>query len=134
VSQSSYGNWTLDCNEGFTPAELAEAVAEASSHIELRYVGGLGRAQAGFGDAAREASWVHLTLWDPAVTGMILTFERDAELPELPFSAKVETDVAKDRFGDDAARRAAIGALAKRCVDFACEKLAMKISAFDPKT
>jgi hypothetical protein len=134
VSQTSYGNWTLDCGEGFTPAELAEAVSEASPHIELRYVGGLGRAQAGFGDAARDASWVHLTLWDPAETGMILTFERDAELPEPPFAAKVETDVAKDRVSDDAARREAIGALAKRCVDLACEKLAMKISGFDPKS
>lgn len=131
----SYGNWTLECAEGFTAAELAEALAEVSDAIELRYVGALGRAQAGFVDAAKEdATWVHLTLWDPARTGMVLTFERDAAGAAAPFAVKVETDVAKDRFADDAARRATIGDLAKRCVDAACAKLDMKIVGFDAKT
>lgn len=130
----SYGNWTLECADGFTAAELAEVLASVSEDIELRYIGALGRAQAGFVDAAKEdAGWVHLTLWDPTATGMVLTFERDRADAEPPFIVKVETDIAKERFGSDAARRATVGELARRCVDAACAKLGMKIVGFDAK-
>lgn len=127
-----FGNWTLECTQGFTPAELAEAVADISADVELRFVGGLSRRQPGFVDAAKDAGWIHITLWDPTTTGMILSFERDEASAEGPFSAQVETDVAEG-FANDTARRALVGELATRIVHRACEKLDMKVSAFDPK-
>jgi hypothetical protein len=125
-----YGNFALECSEGFTPADLAEAVADVSDVVELRFVGGLGRAQPGFLDAAKSASWVHFTLWDPQATGLVLTFERDTPTPAAPFTAEVEMEIAAG-FSDDPMRRALVSDLATRIVERACERLAMKIAAFD---
>lgn len=127
------GNWSLECARGFTPAELAEAIADVSELVELRFVGGLGRAQPGFVDAAKDASWVHFTLWEPAASGLVLTFERDTAAPEPPFTAAVETEIAAG-FADDPTRRALVADLASRVVERACEKLAMKVAAFDART
>jgi hypothetical protein len=128
---SDFGAWTVECSRGFTPAELAEAVVPASEHVELRYVGALSRAQGGFVAAASAARWVHLTLWDPVETGLVLTFERDNGSAPPPFVAKVEAEIATERFSDDAERRAAAGALAERVVELACEKLGMKITGHE---
>lgn len=128
----TYGNWTLACSQGFTPAELAEAVAEVSELVELRFVGGLGRAQPGFLDAAKDAGWVHITLWDPKGTGMVLSFERDESTPAGPFEAEVETEVAAG-FTNDTMRRSVVADLATRIVHRACERLGMTVTAFDAK-
>jgi hypothetical protein len=127
-----YGAWTVECFRRFSPAELAESVSHLSQHVELRYVGALARQQAGFVHIAQETTWVHLTIWDPEQTGMLLTVERDSGNVDPPFIVKVETEVAEDRFADGPERRAEIGALAQRIVASACEKLEMKIVHFDP--
>lgn len=129
---TAYGNWTLDCSDGFTPAELTEAVADVSESLELRFVGGLGRAQAGFVDEAKKGDWVHFTLWDPAATGLVLTFERDAAAAPVAGPVEVETEIAEG-FEDDAVRRGVVADLATRIVNRACEKLGMRVTAFDAK-
>lgn len=128
----SFGSWNIECGRGFTPAELTEAVSTVSDQVELRFVGGLSRAQAGFVQAAQDGAWVHFTLWDPKVTGMVLTFERETGSPTAPYAAKVETEVATtEGFSDDANRREAVGALAKQILDKACDVLDLRIAAFD---
>lgn len=131
----SFAAWNVECGRGFTPAELTEAISSVSDQVELRYVGGLSRAQAGFVQAAQDGGWVHFTLWDPKVTGMVLIFERETGSPTAPYAAKVETEIATtEGFADDAVRRAAALALAKRIVDKVCDELDVRIAAFDEAT
>ena len=126
-----YGAWTLAATRGFMPGELADAIAEVSTDIEIRYIGGLSRATAGFVDAARLPSWVHITFWDPDKTGLVLTFERDAKSPDGPFTLKVEAELATDRVADEPSRRAIIGELAERVIAKVCERLGMSVASFD---
>lgn len=128
---SDLGAWTIQCSRGFTPAELAEAVADASEHVELRYVGALSRAQSTFVKQASSASWVHLTLWDPVESGLTMDVERDTGNPAPPFVIRAEASIATDRFADEPARRTAATAVAKRIVELICEKLEANVTAFD---
>jgi hypothetical protein len=134
MSESDYGSWTIECTRGFTPAELAQALSGSAELVELRYVGALSRAQSTFVTAASEPKWVHLTFWDPVETGMVLTVERDTSNPPAPFVVKAETSIATDRFGDTPERRVIVGALAKKLVNVACEKLGAKITSFELDT
>jgi hypothetical protein len=130
----SFGAWNLTASRGFMPSELAEAIAEESTSIEIRFVGGLSRATAGFVDAMRRPAWKHVTFWDPDATGLVLTFERDSGAAEGPFAVKVETEVDKEHFEDEPMRRAIVGQLAERVLKHVCDKLEMAITHFEPAT
>lgn len=127
----SYGSLTVECRRDFTAAELAEAVADAEPNLELHFVDAISRAQGGrsFIEEATRDRWTHLTFWEKATTGTVLIVERATR--GLPFRAVFRTEVAPE-FEDTPERRGAIGELARRVVDRACEKLDMTLVGVEP--
>jgi hypothetical protein len=125
----TYGTFTVECTRDYTPAEVAEAIADVSDSLELHYIDALSRAQANFVDVATKESWTHLTFFEKAVTGMVLTAERSGR--DAPYTVLFRTEVAPE-LEDTAERRVAIGELARRVVDRACAKLDMSLVSVEP--